>query len=114
MILNTFPCREHSIEALKSNIYDIQAKLNAAEQANAKVTLNLSLLTAQHKREMAEVQREVERLRSKSNLEQTIAELEERNQEMDQLLKQKCAEIEENDDRTLGYVPLTVAGSTKH
>ncbi|KAJ2914770.1 hypothetical protein MD484_g5634, partial [Candolleomyces efflorescens] len=96
--------REHSIEGLKSDICGIQAKLNAAEQANAKATLNLSLLTAQHKREMAEMQREVERLRSKSNLEQTIAELEERNQEMDQLLKQKCIEIEENDDRTLGHL----------
>ncbi|KAJ2931894.1 hypothetical protein H1R20_g5200, partial [Candolleomyces eurysporus] len=93
--------RERSIETLKSDMYDVRAKLDAAEQANAKVTLNLSLLTAQHKREMAEAQREVERLRSKSNLEQTIAELEERNQEMDQLLKEKCTEIEENDDRTL-------------
>ena len=64
----------------------------------------MSLLTAQHKRELADIQRELDRLRSNGNPERVIAELEERNRDMEQLLKQKCAEIEENDDRALEYV----------
>ncbi|KAF5323386.1 hypothetical protein D9611_005608 [Ephemerocybe angulata] len=93
--------RDRAISTLKEDIVEIQGRLNAAEQASAKATLNVSLLTAQHKRELTDAQRELERLRSKSNLEQITAELEERNQEMEELLKQKCAEIEENDDRAL-------------
>lgn len=84
----------------------IQLKVDTAEQSGAKAALNLSLLTAHHKRELAEVQQELDRLRSKSNLEQVTAELEERVRDMEQLLKQKCAEIEENDDRTLEYVQI--------
>ncbi|KAF6766708.1 hypothetical protein DFP72DRAFT_1089472 [Ephemerocybe angulata] len=93
--------RDRAISTLKADIVEIQGRLNAAEQASAKATLNVSLLTAQHKRELTDAQRELERLRSKSNLEQITTELEERNQEMEELLKQKCAEIEENDDRAL-------------
>ena len=69
----------------------------------------MSLLTAQYKRELADAQRELDRLRSNGNPEQVIAELEERNKDMEQLLKQKCAEIEENDDRALEYVHRTLA-----
>jgi myosin protein heavy chain len=83
---------------------DLQAKLSTTEQASAKATLNVSLLTAQHKRELADVQRELDRLQSNGNPERVIAELEERNKDMEQLLQQKCAEIEENDDRALEYV----------
>jgi len=87
---------------------ELQDKLNSVEQANAAAKTNLGLLTAQHKREMAEVQRELDRHRSKQNLQAIIAELEERNEEMERLLKEKCTEIEENDDRVLEYVSRLV------
>ena len=63
--------------------------------------VNLSLQGAQHKREMAELQRDLDALRSKPDLAAALVELEERNNEMEELLRRKCAEIEENDDRVL-------------
>ena len=64
----------------------------------------MSLQNAQHKREMTELERELSAFRSMPNLEQALAELEERNSEMEELLRNKCVEIEENDDRALEYV----------
>lgn len=63
--------------------------------------VNLSLQSAQHKREMAELQKEVDALRSKPDLTAALIELEERNNEMEELMREKCAEIEENDDKVL-------------
>ena len=53
---------------------------------------------------MTELERELSAFRSMPNLEQALAELEERNNEMEELLRNKCMEIEENDDRALEYV----------
>ena len=79
----------------------LEGDLARSEELSAKNTIGVGLASVQHKREMAELQRELESLRSKSHLEQVIADLEERNLEMDELLRQKCTEIEENDDKAL-------------
>lgn len=50
---------------------------------------------------MAELQKEVDALLSKPDLAAALVELEERNNEMEELLRKKCAEIEENDDKVL-------------
>jgi hypothetical protein len=63
--------------------------------------VNLTLQSAQHKREMADLKRQLTILQSRPNLEHVVAELEDRNSEMEGLLRSKCAEIEENDDRSL-------------
>ncbi len=47
------------------------------------------------------MQRELAAFKTKPNLDTVLARLEERNNEMEELLRAKCAEIEENDDRTL-------------
>ncbi|KAH6917034.1 hypothetical protein BKA70DRAFT_1486238 [Coprinopsis sp. MPI-PUGE-AT-0042] len=93
--------REEAISALKADLCKLEGELARTEQLNAKTNLSLSLAAAQHKRETTELHRELENLRSRSNLEQVIVDLEERNQEMDALLRQKCTEIEENDDKAL-------------
>ncbi|EAU92541.2 hypothetical protein CC1G_06552 [Coprinopsis cinerea okayama7 len=93
--------REQAMKTLEEELVSVREELARVEQANAKANLNMSLTSAQHKREMTDLQRELQNLRSKSNLEQVIAELQERNQEMDDLLRQKCAEIEANDDKSL-------------
>jgi myosin protein heavy chain len=53
---------------------------------------------------MADLQRELTLLRTQPNLTDAVSELEERNNEMEELLRSKCIEIEENDDRALEYV----------
>ena len=63
--------------------------------------MNLSLQSAQFKRELGQLQDKVTALESRPRLEETLASLEERNNEMEELLRAKCAEIEENDDHAL-------------
>jgi hypothetical protein len=74
------------------------------EKSAKAAEVNLSLQGAQHKRETADLQRELQVLRLQPNLSDIVVELEERNSEMEELLRNKCAEIEENDDRALEYV----------
>ncbi|KAF8899077.1 hypothetical protein BD779DRAFT_58470 [Infundibulicybe gibba] len=64
---------------------------------------NLNLQSAQHKRETMDLHRELSSLRSRPDLENSLKELQERNNEMEELLRTKCAEIEANDDRVLEY-----------
>ena len=89
---------------MKGDIERIKADLARYEKSWKTAEVNLSLQNAQHKREMTELERELSAFRLMPNLEQALAELEERNSEMEELLRNKCVEIEENDDRALEYV----------
>ncbi|KAG5219751.1 Cytospin-A [Salix suchowensis] len=92
---------ERSISSLTASVQQLRDDLSRAEKAAQTSELNLSLQGVQHKREMAEMQRRIAALQSKPNLDSVVHELEERNNEMEELLRAKCAEIEENDDRVL-------------
>ena len=94
---------------LKGDIERIKGDLARSEKVCKAAEVNLSLQNAQHKRETSELQRELAILRSRPNLEQALSELEERNTEMEELLRAKCAEIEENDDRVLESVASTLS-----
>ena len=89
------------VTSLKGEIERLENELANSEKACKAAEMKLSLQSAQHKRETADLQRELSLLRSRPDLEQALAELEERNNEMDEILRAKCAEIEENDDRVL-------------
>jgi hypothetical protein len=91
---------------LEGDIERTKADLARSEKSWKTAEVNLSLQNAQRKREMTELERELTAFRSMPNLEQALAELEERNSEMEELLRNKCVEIEENDDRALEYVFL--------
>ncbi|KAF5352735.1 hypothetical protein D9756_005910 [Leucocoprinus leucothites] len=92
---------ESSLETLKKKLSSAQAELSRAETTAKTSEVNLSLQSAQFKRELAKLQDKLVALESKRNLEDALSELEERNNEMEELLRTKCAEIEENDDRAL-------------
>jgi hypothetical protein len=81
-----------------------QSELAASQAAYNKAQITLDISDANHKREMQYLEREIAAYKAKGSLEDVLAELEERNNEMEELLKQKCAEIEQNDDRTLEFV----------
>jgi hypothetical protein len=95
---------ESAKEDLFKDLAECQAKLSKAEQSSSTALINLNMLQAQHKREVSQLQREVESWKTAPDVEASLAQLEERNKEMEELLKQKCAEIEENDDRAIAYV----------
>ncbi|KIL71523.1 hypothetical protein M378DRAFT_155107 [Amanita muscaria Koide BX008] len=92
---------EQSIETLTSDRDTMRAEFLQSEKSCNAAEVNLSLQSAQHKREMAELQKELDAIRSKPDLAAAVTELEERNNEMEELLRKKCAEIEENDDKVL-------------
>jgi hypothetical protein len=100
---------QNKVTAVTAELQRTQATLARSEKSAKAAEVNLSLQGAQHKREMADVQRQLAGLRSQPNLQDALAELEERNNEMEELLRAKCAEIEENDDRALEYVVGQVA-----
>jgi len=86
---------------LRTDLERLRADLARSEKACKAAEVKLSLQNAQHKRETSEFQRELATLKSRPNFEQALAELEERNNDMEELLRAKCTEIEENDDRVL-------------
>lgn len=92
------------VTTLKGDIECTKADLARSEKSWKAAEVNLSLQNAQHKREMTELQQELSAFRSRPDFEQALAELEERNSEMDELLRNICAEIEANDDRVLEYI----------
>lgn len=96
--------------SLKQDIERMQTDLARSEKACKAAEVNLSLQNAQHKRETTELQKELSAFRVRPNLEQALSELEERNTEMEELLRAKCAEIEENDDRVLECVYPALVG----
>lgn len=73
----------------------------ALEQESSGIELQLSLKDAQHKESLAALERELGALREKPNLEERLQELQERHDEMEEDLKEKCAEIERTDDKYL-------------
>lgn len=72
-----------------------------SEKAAKAAEINLQLESVQHEKALSSLRREVNSLRENSKLEETVADLTERNNEMEQLLQAKCLEIEENDDRVI-------------
>jgi len=73
----------------------------ALEQESDGIELQLSLNDAQHRESIAALQHELDALREKPNLETRLQELQERCDEMEEDLKEKCAEIERTDDKYL-------------
>ncbi|KAF7347608.1 hypothetical protein MVEN_01517700 [Mycena venus] len=90
-----------SVASLTSDLENARAQHARAEKAGKAAEVNLSLQNAQHRREMSELEKQLTALQAQPDLSGVIADLEERNNEMEELLKNKCAEIEENDDRAL-------------
>lgn len=73
----------------------------ALEQESSGIELQLSLKDAQHKESLAALHRELDALREKPSLEAQLQEMQERYDEMEEDLKEKCAEIERTDDKYL-------------
>jgi multidrug resistance efflux pump len=89
---------ERALETLKEKLGNTQSELSRAETTAKTAEINLDFQAAQFKRELSKLQ---DQLTGRHDLDEALANLEERNNEMEELLKAKCAEIEENDDRAL-------------
>ena len=93
--------RESEISDLGGRLAILRKDHAALEQESSGIELQLSLKDAQHRESLASLQRELDALREKPDLEARLQELQERCDEMEEDLKEKCAEIERTDDKYL-------------
>lgn len=92
---------EQTVKTQDADTERCRALLTRAEKSASTAEVSLSMQNSHHKREIAEMQRELAALKAKPDFQTIMVGLEERNSDMEELLRAKCAEIEENDDRTL-------------
>ncbi|KAG2076967.1 hypothetical protein BDR04DRAFT_1089250 [Suillus decipiens] len=104
---------EISNSSLKETLEQMQLRLAQSEKAGKAAELSLALQITQHEKAMSSLRWELDAVRSEPKLHDVVAELEEKNREMDQLLQSKCTEIEEYDDRILEVLKANKKLSTK-
>ncbi|KAJ7193327.1 hypothetical protein GGX14DRAFT_589093, partial [Mycena pura] len=93
--------REQMVASLTIDLEHVKTQFSCADRARQAAEVDLSLHSAQHRREMSELQKQVAALQAQPDMNEVLAELEERNSETEELLKHKCAELEEYDDRAI-------------
>ncbi|KAJ3867295.1 hypothetical protein EV359DRAFT_34772, partial [Lentinula novae-zelandiae] len=104
---------ELTIANLGIELENVNNHLAKVEKACSAAEVNLSLQNTQHKREVSQLHHELEALKGRPDLGSVVAELEERINEMEDLLRRKCEEIEENDDVKLGLMKENKSLKTK-
>lgn len=92
---------ESTCVALQNALQECQSNLAQSEKAGKAAELSLALQSTQHEKVVAAFRHELASLQSGPDLHAALAELEEKNREMDDLLRAKCAEIEGYDDQIL-------------
>ena len=90
---------ESDVDALKKQLEDTRIAQVQWEKTAKSAEVKLDLQVAQHNKAVDSLRKELAALQDTARLADTVTDLEEKNQEMDVLLKAKCQEIEENDDR---------------
>ena len=87
--------------SLQEALDHTRGELSRSEKSGKEAEINLSLQSVRNDQIISSLRRELSTLKTHPRLDGVVAELEERNRDMDELLKSKCAEIEDNDDRIL-------------
>lgn len=84
---------------LEAELEQLRTKCTTLDKRAQSTEANLAMQTIQHEQTVAVLRRELNALRSQPSIEEEIAELKEKNAEYEELLRAKCLEIEENDDK---------------
>jgi len=92
---------ESKCVTLQNALEECRLNLAQSEMAGKAAELSLTLQATQQEKVVTALRREIASLQSAPDLHTTLTELEERNCEMDELLRSKCVEIEGYDDRIL-------------
>ncbi|THH21203.1 hypothetical protein EW146_g292 [Bondarzewia mesenterica] len=90
---------EHDMSKLNADLEQLRANCARSEEAAKSAQMELTLRSTQHEHTLSTLRRQLEVLRSTPKQEEIIADLNEKIQIMDQLMRSKTQEIEENDDR---------------
>ncbi|KAL0576713.1 hypothetical protein V5O48_005280 [Marasmius crinis-equi] len=100
---------EKTISTLETELEKTRNNLALVEKAHNAAEIKLNMQNSHQKR----LDQELAALKARPKLEQALAELEERNNEMEELLRKKCAEIEQNDDRVIDMLKENKKLTTK-
>ncbi|KAF8140526.1 hypothetical protein EV363DRAFT_1393429 [Boletus edulis] len=93
--------RDDACMLLKESLQRSELTLAESEKAEKAAEFSITLQATQHEKVVAALRREIASLQSGPDLRSALADLEEKNREMDGLLRARCQEIEEYDDRIL-------------
>lgn len=92
---------EFEISSLQEQLAHVKREYATVEKDWSAAEVQLSLYESTHKETVNALKRELEVLRERPDAEAQILELKERYDEMEELLKSKCAEVETTDDKYL-------------
>ena len=98
--------REQRVASLEAECAELRTRCTTLDKRAQATEANLAMQTIQHEQTVATLRRELNVLRSQPSMEEEIADLKEKNAEYEELLRAKCLEIEENDDKFIEYVML--------
>lgn len=95
----TLGCRTSEVSVFKQLLEDTRASQKEWEKTAKSAEVKLELQAVQHNKTVEDLRKDISALEASAKLVDTVADLQERNTELDDVLKAKCLEIEENDDR---------------
>jgi hypothetical protein len=104
---------ERTATALNEALEAARTESVRSDTAAKMAQMQLAFQKSEHEQKLSTLHRELANLRRQPKLEERVAELEEQNQQMDDMLRTKCAEIEENDDRFIEYDSFTPSSSAR-
>lgn len=107
LLLISFPfpvLSEHELHALEVDMQHLRAQIPKLEETARSAEAALVLRTSQFEQKLALAQRELEKGGNHRQCEETVSELREKIEYLEEVLQMKSAEIEENDDRFIEYV----------
>lgn len=92
---------ETRIQSLTNDLEETRTKLVELEKAYQGLEAESSMREIQQEQTINALKRDLQAMRANPSLEEKIADLEERNMDLEELLRNKCTEIEDNDDRII-------------
>lgn len=90
---------ESRVTALEEELAELRTKATTLDKLAQTTQANLTMEKIQHDQTIASLRRELNTLRAQPSAEDEIADLREKNAEYEELLRAKCLEIEDNDDK---------------
>jgi len=96
-MLSIFSAHESTV--VKTELEQVKEKYMQTEREGKAAEMQLTFQTTQHNQTVASLKREMQLLQAASQPDERIQELEEKIGYMDDLMRSKTQEIEENDDR---------------
>jgi hypothetical protein len=101
---STAPISEKVVATLTQSLQEAEERFAEAEKIHREASTNLTLENLRLQQDIKSLQLEIQQLQTKPDTKALLAELEEKSRDMEELLRKKCEEIENHDDRVMECV----------